>query len=216
MVENGYELVAFDMDGVLVDCESTWVWIHSHFGVTNETALQQFTEGRIDDLEFMRRDIALWRAASNELRISDIERILRQVPMMSGVRETTAALREGGIRSVIVSGGLDIVAERIAREFGFDDWMANGLECDEEGRLTGEGILRVRLANKMEALQALFERYGVNRGRAVAIGNSFVDVPMFRGCGLSIAYNPVDELVVRNADHVVRSYDLQDVLPFIL
>lgn len=216
MVGEGYDLVAFDMDGVLVDYESTWVWIHSHFGVNNETALQEFLDGRIDDMEFMRRDIALWRSVREGLCVAEIERILRSVPLMVGIRETTTALRERGIRSVIISGGLDIVAERIATEFGFDDWVANGLEFDDNGQLTGEGVLRVRLVDKMEALHHLLEKYGVDGGRAVAIGNSFVDVSMFDGCGLAIAYNPMDDHVLTSADHVVRGNDLREVLRFIL
>ena len=45
----GFDLVAFDMDGVLVDYRSCWTWIHDHFSVDNEDALNEFIDGRIDD-----------------------------------------------------------------------------------------------------------------------------------------------------------------------
>lgn len=211
-----FDLVAFDMDGVLVDCESTWVWIHDHFGVNNDTSLREFMRGNIDDMEFMRRDISLWKAKDKGLTIQDIEDILTPLPIMEGVEETVARLREQGTRSVIISGGLDIVARRLHGEYGFDGWIANGVEADERGRLTGEGVLRVELTDKQKALQRFRERWAVSPDKVAAVGNSFVDVSMFKGCGLSIAYNPIDEEVRNQADTVVNSEDLRSILPLII
>jgi phosphoserine phosphatase len=209
-------LVAFDMDGVLVDFASSWAWVHDHFKVDNEASLVDYIEGRINDQEFMRRDIEKWMRVRNDLCIADIEEILRPVPIVAGIQETVTALRSLGVRSVIVSGGLDMAARRIAKENGFDDHIANSLECDELGRLTGEGVLRVELTNKRKALQRFQALYGVPAERTVAIGNSFVDISMFSASALSIAFNPIDEAVERRADVVLRSKDLRDVLPPIL
>jgi len=132
------------------------------------------------------------------------------------VKETISCLKEKGIKTVIVSGGLDIVAEKLAERFGFDDFIANGLECDASGRLTGEGVLRVELINKRRALDGFLSKYQVKGERSAAIGNSFVDASMFEGCGLSIAFNPIDNFVREQADHVINSRDLRTILPFIL
>jgi phosphoserine phosphatase len=209
-------LVAFDMDGVLVDFASSWTWVHDHFKVDNEASLVDYIEGRINDREFMRQDIEKWMRVRDDLCIADIEEILRPVPIVAGIRETVEALRSRGVRCVIVSGGLDMAARRIAEENGFDDHIANSLECDDLGRLTGEGVLRVELTNKRKALQQFQDRYGIPAERTVAIGNSFVDVSMFSASALSIAFNPIDDMVERSADVVLRSKDLRDVLPPIL
>lgn len=214
--EGRFDLVAFDMDGVLVEHDSTWVWIHSHFGVSNETALQEFIDGKIDDREFMRRDIALWKELVPDLSIDHISDVLEQVPEVRGVGETISALREREIRTVIISGGLDLVARRIAERHGFDGWAANGLEVREDGSLSGDGILRVELVNKRRALDHFMGMWGITSARAAAVGNSFVDVSMFEGCSFSIAFNPIDTWVVENADAVVRSDSLSDILPLIL
>jgi len=209
-------MIAFDMDGVLVDYPSSWTWIHKHFGVDNETALQEFIDGRIDDMEFMRRDIALWIARKNDLCRADIETILKPLPMSSGIAQTVSALKVAGMRTVIVSGGIDIVAERIASLYGFDGFVANGLEYDAGGRMTGEGILRVELVNKRRALDAFLRRWRVPRERTVCVGDSFIDASMFDGCGLAIAYNPIDDFVAMKADVIVRDSDLRAILPFVL
>lgn len=215
-MDSDYDLVAFDMDGVLVDHSSSWTWVHEHFKVDNEASLVDYIEGRIDDLEFMRRDIELWLGLKNDLRIQEIEEILRPLPVIQGIKATVEALHDRGMRCVIVSGGLDMAARRIAQENGFDDHIANSLACDREGRLTGEGVLRVELTDKRSALKRFQRRFGVPEHRTVAIGNSFVDVSMFTASGLSIAFNPIDDEVQRNADVVLRSRDLRDILPIIL
>lgn len=211
-----FDLVAFDMDGVLVDYRSCWTWIHDHFSVDNEEALNAFIEGRIDDMEFMRRDIALWKEKNPCLCRADLDSILEPLPMTDGIAETVTELKRAGIKTVIVTGGIDIVAERIAEHYGFDDVLANGVECDAEGRVTGEGVLRVELKNKKAALESLLSKHGIERERAASIGDSLIDIPMFEASGMSIAYNPSDEVVVRKATHVVRGTNLTAVLPYIL
>ncbi|NYT12872.1 MAG: HAD-IB family phosphatase [Methanomassiliicoccales archaeon] len=211
-----FDLVAFDMDGVLVEYNSTWCWIHNHFGVSNDTALQEFIDGDIDDHEFMRRDIALWKERIPDINIDYINDVLDPVPEVKGVGETVQALRTEGIKTIIVSGGLDIVAQRIADSYGFDGWAANGLEVDDLGALTGKGILRVELVNKRKALDSFLEKWGISSDRTAAVGNSFVDVSMFKGCSFSIAYNPIDAWVAENANAVVNSDDLSDILPLLL
>ncbi len=204
------------MDGVLVNYTSCWTWVHDHFKVTNEASLNAFIRGDIDDMEFMRRDIALWRKQRPELCRRELESILEPVPMNKGIAETVRSLRDNGMKCVIVSGGLDIVAEKVASGFGFDDWVANGVACDENGRLTGEGLLRVELRNKRAALDQMLQKHRVDRSKAACIGDSFVDIPMFEGCAYSIAFNPTDDMAAHKASVVVRSDGLDAVLPYLL
>lgn len=204
------------MDGVLVDYRSCWTWVHDHFGVSNEASYNDFLAGRIDDMEFMRRDIALWKEKSPELEEEDLRCILDPLPMTEGIGETVAALKAAGMRTVIVSGGLDIVAQRIADRYGIDEFWANGVETDEAGRLTGEGVLRVELRNKASALRHILLENNIEKERAACVGDSRIDIPMFEACGMSIAYNPSDEEVARRATQVVRSRDLRAILPLIL
>jgi phosphoserine phosphatase len=214
--ERAYDLVAFDMDGVLIDYPSTWTWVHDHFGVRNRAAVDAFLRDEIDDMEFMRRDISLWVGKKPDLCRSDMTQILEPLPLMNGLPETISVLKQSGMRCVIVSGGLDMVAGRLAEQYGFDDYAANGFECDQEGLLTGNGVLKVWLKSKREALEHFQREFDVSPERTVSIGDSFIDVSMFELSALGIAFNPIDDYVVEKADHVVRERDLRLVLPFIL
>ena len=135
-------LVVFDMDGVLADIESSWVHVHKHFGVNNDNSLHAYLKGRIDDLEFIRRDIGLWKKTEPDITEDHIREILSDVPIMPGARRTISELKRRGIGTAIVSAGIDLLAERISKELGVDAQLANGLVKDEEGKLSGEGNWR--------------------------------------------------------------------------
>ena len=211
-----YDLVCFDMDGTLTKLRSSWCWVHQHFEVDNEPAYQAFCSGEIDEPEFMRRDIALWKGKKPDVSIMDIALTFRDMPLIEGIQETIACLNECHIKAVIVSGGIDLAASMIAREFGFDDYVADELCADGDGRLTGEGKMNVDLRDKGVNVRHFIERYGTTRERTVSIGNSFTDIGMFRESGLSIAFNPTDVSTQEAADHTLFSDNISDVLDYIL
>ncbi len=204
------------MDGVLFDYVSSWKWVHDVMGVDNSRNLQLFKDGAIDEAEFIRRDVALWKTVKADMSISDVNDALRNMPIIDGLQETIATLRYNGIASVIVSGGIDIAARRIALGHDFDDYAANTLITDDDGLLVGEGILNVDLSDKGIKMREFMERFQVTKEETVAIGNSFVDVKMFENAGFSIAFNPIDDQVIAASDAVVESSNIADVLDHIL
>ena len=211
-----YDLVCFDMDGVLTKVRSSWCWIHECFEVDNEPGYKAFCNGEIDEYEFMRRDIGMWLDKRPDLTINEVSVLFRDMPLTEGIQETIACLRDCGIRSVIVSGGIDRAAKMLADEFGFDGYIADSLCTHEDGRLTGEGVLNVDLRDKGIATRRKMEEFGIDPERTVAIGNSFTDIGMFKAVGMSIAFNPTDPYVQEAADHTVVSENLADVLDYII
>jgi len=208
----GLKLIIFDLDGVLVDVMSSWAFVHEHYGVNNDTSLEAYLKGEIDDHEFMRLDIALWLDIKSRLHVSEIREICDRIPLMPGVPETFERLENLGLRSAIVSGGLDLVAERVANKFAIGSCRSNGIEVDANGYLTGNGLSGVPLSQKGIPVIDLQESLGLKKEECVAIGNSMVDIPMFSACGLGIAFAPDDEEVRRAADVVIESRDLRDIL----
>jgi len=211
-----YDLVCFDMDGVLTSTRSTWHWLNLCLGIDNEPTYKAFVNGEIDQTEFMRRDINQWKVVKPDIKISDIIRFFQTIPLTGGIQETIACLKENGIKCVIVSGGVDLAAGMIAGEFGFDDYVADGICSCSDGSLTGEGEMVVDLSDKGISVRHFIEKYGTTKERTVSIGNSHTDVPMFRNSGLSIAFNPTDDMTVDEATHVIRSENISDVLDHIL
>lgn len=209
-------LAVFDMDGVLIDTRSSWVLVHDHFGTQNEDSLAAFLNGEIDDMEFIRRDVERWSRASGRVRYDEVIDVLDSVVPFPGAVETLRALGEHGVKTAIVSGGLRRLATRIGSLCGADLVFANDVEVDDEGYLTGGGIVNVPLREKGSLVTRIQREVGISPAETVAVGDSSVDVSMFRRAGLSIAFNPRDEVTERSAIHVVRGLDLRLVLPLIL
>jgi phosphoserine phosphatase len=206
------KLVALDMDGTLVDVASSWRVVHDHFGDHNDEGLRRFLANEIDDEEFIRMDIRVWWRHAPNLTVFDLERILATVPLMPGATELVRGLHARGARTAIVSGGLDLLARRIARELSIDIALANGVRVDADGRLTGEGIVRVPIHGKEGILAMLQEQLGVRPEETAAVGNSEIDVGLFRRSRVGIAFLPEDEDVRKAATSVVTERNLVRVL----
>ena len=208
-------LVVFDMDGVLADAESSWVYVHRHFGVDNEHSLRAYLKGEIDDLEFIRRDITLWKDKDPAISEDKIRAVLAGVKLMPGAARTIKELKESNVRTAIVSAGIDLLSQRIANDLGIDLHLANGLETDARGRLSGEGVLRVKLMDKGDAVVEAMSKLDAKPAETVAVGNSRYDISMFRKAGKGIAFRPMDDVVRQSADFVVDEKRLTAILEFV-
>ncbi|MFZ0892807.1 MAG: HAD-IB family phosphatase [Thermoplasmata archaeon] len=206
------ELVAFDMDGTLVDVESSWAAVHAHFGDSNTESLRLFLENKLDDEAFIRSDIRIWWKHKPDLSIEDLETILARVPLMRGATELFASLHKRHCLTAIVSGGVDILARRIGRELGVDYVLANGFEVDSDGRLTGEGIVRVPIKRKEEVLAQVQRQLGVAPEATASVGNSEIDVGLFRRSRIRIAFHPEDDAVRAAATTVVEGSDMTPIV----
>jgi phosphoserine phosphatase len=166
----------------------------------------------IDDLEFLRSDIQIWRKHRPDLRVEELEEILEGVPLMPGADELIRGLHGLGVRTAIVSGGIDLLAHRVGRDLGIDLVLANGFRVDADGRLTGDGIVRVPIHAKEEVLATLQTQLGIDPSETASVGNSEIDVGLFRRSRVGVAFRPEDEAVRRAATSVVTEPDLRRVL----
>ena len=209
----GIRLAVFDMDGVIVRNTNSWRAVHDAFGTSNEEGLRLFMSGKIDDHEFIRRDIELWRGAKGKLHHDDVARVLATFHPEPAAADLFGAFHRAGITTAIVSGGLEPLARRIGEALSVDRVFCNGLEVDREGYLTGHGKVGVPLRKKGELVVRLREGLGLTRSDVVAFGDTSIDIPMFRESGLGIAVDPKDEETRRAASVVVP--DLGSAIPIV-
>jgi len=163
------------MDGTILEDDSSWVALHRHFGTTRtgKRGLKLYTDGKIDYTEFMRRDIASW---PKNLAIDEVDRILSKYRIRKEAPETVNRLKDLGAKVTLVTSGIDILAERVARDLGIESWVANGLETTSSGRLAGTGIGRVDPSRKDIAYLRLLRRLGIRRENTIAVGDTIYDL----------------------------------------
>jgi phosphoserine phosphatase len=206
-----YKIIVFDMDGVIVKDESSWITVHNYFKVNNSKSFKEYLDGKIDYSEFMKRDIALWP----RVNIKTIENIFNKPQITFGIQGVLLELKKRGYITALVSAGLDILANKINRNLNFDYIFANGLDIDKDGNLSGTGKCRVELLRKDKVLISLSKILNIPLSQFVAIGDSKYDIAMLNIVDLAIAFNPKDEEVKQAADIIIEGNDISKILDYL-
>jgi phosphoserine phosphatase len=176
-------LASFDMDGTLLEHDSSWVAIHRHFGTTKngEASLKLYGEGKIDYREFMRRDISSWpKGVTRE----EIDQILSEYKVRNEAPHTLEELRRRGIKTALVTSGIDMLAEKVANELRIDHWVANGLRFGRDGVVLPEGRGRVDPTRKDLAYKRLLKRIGVPSNKTIAVGDTIYDLKFLKSAAI--------------------------------
>ena len=206
-------LVVFDVDGTLTKVASSWQFLHEKLGTWDKGRryAEQFFRGAITYEDWARLDASLWTG----LKLETVQKIVDDMPYTDGAREVITTLRSGGLKVVLISAGLSLVTERIEREIGVDDSLANDLKV-ENGFLTGQVKVKVSVHNKDAVLCRMLEKFDLRMDECAAVGDDETLIPLFEKVGFSIAFNPRSWVVEERADIVVKGGDLREVLPYLL
>lgn len=206
-------LVVFDVDGTLTQHSSVWWRLHELFGTTKEGRLyfDQYFAGEINYGQWADYDAALWTGKS----VARVMEIVAATKLVHGVREAITTLNERGIKTAILSGGLDIMADDIARRAGIEYVLTNNLG-HKDGVLTGTVENIVGWADKAKHIHTILEHFGMTLEETAFVGDGRNDMSVLSVVGLSIAFNPEDQEVADTAQIVIRENDLRAILPHIL
>jgi len=205
--------VVFDVDGTLTKVASSWQFLHEKLGTwyKGRQYAEQFFKGAITYEDWARLDAALWTG----LKLETVQKIVDSLPIIDGAREVITTLRRGDLKVILISAGLSLVTERIKREIGVDDSLANDLKV-EDGLLTGQVEVNVSVDNKDAVLSRFLEKFNLRMNECAAVGDDETLIPLFERVGLSIAFNPRSWVVEERADVVVKGDDLRKILPYLL
>ncbi len=207
------ELVVFDVDGTLTKHSSVWWRLHEHFGTTLEGKLyyDQYFAGEISYDQWAELDVELWKGKALE----EVMKVVEATQLAPGAKEVIQALKEHNVRTAILSGGLDVMANDIGRRVGIDYVLTNSLH-HENGILTGEVENLVPWGGKADEVHHINEHFGIPLEKTAFVGDGRNDISVFKVVGLAIAYNPEDQEVADAANIVIQEDDLRSILPHVI
>lgn len=200
--ESRFQLVAFDVDGTLVeDVYFVWQTLHDYFGTSRESrdmAFNAYMAGDWSYEQWFRHDIKLMQE-KNASRDS-IQEAIAGTKLFEGVEETLETLRDAGATLVIISGSLDLVVDKLGLRPFFDEIYLNSFTFDDDGKLSGGIATPYDVWDKATGLRDIAARRKIPMESTAFIGDNFNDVAVAKAAGFSIAYNCKSDELASVAD----------------
>ena len=182
------KLVVFDLDNVIIDGEAIdeigkLANVEEDIAEITEKAMQ----GEIDFETSINQRVKLLEGIS----IDEIQKVADELPLMNGVAETIARLKEENLDVAIISGSFDVVAEKVKNKLGIEKVYTNSFTV-EDGKLTGEVTGPLVSGSKLDILKDYVEDAGITLDEVVAVGDGANDISMIESAGYGIAFNAKD------------------------
>lgn len=201
-------LAIFDTEGVLIDGEflpelakvvgkEEEIWEITRKGISGEIEWEKGLIERINELKGVSYD--------------DCKRVSDDMPIMEGAKETFDELRKLGFKTLTVSGGPDILIDRIKEELQIDYAFSNKLIFNEE-KLQGVDIIVG--SDKTIPIKDTIEMMKKQKEDIVITVDGANDIKLFDLAGLRISFNGT-ELINEKSDSIVNKKDLREIIPII-
>lgn len=211
------KLAVFDMDGTLLDGRVIFTIAERWDFLDNV-------------IKIMRSNLLSYQKSENiaklltGLKVAEIDEVVHGVPLMLGAEEVIYKLRKKGYKLGIISDSYTLAAEYLAKNLGFNFYVANELEV-KNGFLTGKifmplGWTEAKCDCKQSVCKAFHLKYyadkiGVPLSDSVAVGDGSADLCMIREAGMGVAFNPKDLILLQYAKVVINRPDLREILKYI-
>ena len=201
-------LAIFDTEGVLIDGEflpelakvvgkEEEIWEITKKGISGEIEWEKGLIERINELK--------------GVSYNDCKRVSDDMPIMEGAKETFDELRKLGFKTLTVSGGPDILINRIKEELQIDYAFSNKLIFSEE-KLQGVDIIVG--SDKTIPIKDTIEMMKKQKEDIVITVDGANDIKLFDLAGLRISFNGT-ELINEKSDSIVNKKDLREIMPII-
>jgi phosphoserine phosphatase len=203
------QLLVADMDSTMITIEcidelADYAGIKPQIAEVTERAMR----GELDFESALDARVALLKG----LEESAIDRChAERVVLMPGAQALIGTMGAHGARTILVSGGFTVFADKVAGAIGFDRALSNRLGL-AGGMLDGT-VARpiVGAAAKRETLIAERDALGLSPHQTLAVGDGANDILMIEEAGLGIAYHAKPKTAAA-ADARIEHGDLTSLL----
>ena len=138
-------------------------------------------------------------------------RVADNLEIMHGAKETFDELRKLGFTTLTVSGGPDILVNRVKNELNIDYAISNQLVFVDE-KLNG---VKLKVgSNKINAIKSILNEINEKKDNIVTTVDGANDIALLEISGLRISFNGT-KMINEKSDSIVSEKDLRKIIPII-
>lgn len=192
------KLVVFDLNRTVIH-ENTWEGLNMAMGVTPEedALFMKWYEEGIVSYEEGQKFLDRIYISRGKAQKKTMEQVMNKYTYREGTKELMGYLKSKGYKLALISGSIDVVVEKVAKELGIDMWRAhNKLRFDDMGK-----FMRIDCAGddadfKLDAVTEFTRDLGIDLSGVVCVGDGYNDRKIFEatGRGVTFAGSQVEKL----------------------
>ncbi|MFZ6025188.1 MAG: HAD-IB family phosphatase [Bacteroidota bacterium] len=216
-LKDAQKMVVFDMDDTILKGRFVDTFA-SRFNLTEQ--LQDIRKKIVDRTVRTKAIARLFKGKT----IQDLLVTVDSIELIADVKKVIVSLHERGYIVGIITDSYDFVANHIKNKIGADYFLANELEFSNN-IATGEVKIpsfffrheeSFCLHNicKSNALDHILQKYGIDHGNCIAIGDSENDICMVRKSGFGIAFRSKDQYLKQSADLLIQEESFAALLAY--
>ena len=224
ILQSRIKLVGFDFDGTLAlypnaNRPSSWALVDQGLGCSDEVTRlnNRFFNGEFGIVEWSEKTTEIYmRQGATRERIDEI--FQKEVKMVKGADKVFGRLKELGIKTTIISGGLMEAYEVYSKTFGIRaDYprIAQRFRFDKSGKLVGGYFTDADFEGKTHALKKVCKEMGITLQECAFIGDERNDIDILSNVRLPIAVNTKIPEVRSVAKLVMDGPDLTPLLSYL-
>lgn len=205
------KLISFDLDGTLIKGNS-WLMLNKNFGMTDERDYElymQFINKEISYQQWLDLLFIEWKLHHNStITKQELDEAI-MYELIPGAFDAIQELRKKDI-TVIVSGALDLVAHKVARELNIEEGhvlATNRAQFDEgDNLLQLVDVIDETQNGKLILLENFCKEKGIEMNEVMHVGDGLYDIPIFNACGNGVTFDWCKEEVKQAATFVIKEF----------
>lgn len=208
------KLFCFDMDSTLINIESMDCFAERYLGKYIREEMEELMWVP-EAVESFQQRLVFLKGLTTLQAMEFFEMNVKNIAYNSGIANAMKALRNRNVKTAILSGGMDIIANLVGKDLGFDHVKASVVDIENDVILgTSNSDDVVTLHSKKRHLLEYQSFYKLTKDQTASIGDGTNDVLMLKESGLGIAYKACD-IVTSQINNQINFNDL-GVLEFLL
>ena len=141
-----------------------------------------------------------------------ITNLIKKIKINEGVESVIKTMNNYGHHTMLISGGYDLIVNKIGKKVGFKEIRCNNLEITNN-QLTGNlenTILDKK--GKLSHLKSSIKKLNIEKNLTLAVGDGDNDIDMIKHSGLGVAWNAYEK--VKHAADVSIGLNFKSLLYF--